>query len=74
MAVLRSSERILILLFLHHMYIARIFRAVAGDCRLAAPTDFYMGISVTGNWTCLDSFSCTYDSCSRSRIDERGSL
>ena len=43
-------------------HIARIFRAVAGDCRLAAPTDFWRDISAAGNWTCLDS---------RSRIDER---
>lgn len=46
----RSSERILILVFL--WYIATNFRGVAGDCRLAAPIDFIRGISAGK----LDSF------------------
>ena len=37
--------------------IARIFLAVAGDCRLAATTDLCKGIVAAGNWTRLDSFS-----------------
>ena len=39
----RSSERILILVFL--WYKATDFRGIAGDCRLTAPTDFIRGIS-----------------------------
>ena len=46
----RSSERILILVFL--WYIATNFRGVAGDCRLVAPADFIRGISAEK----LDSF------------------
>ena len=46
----RSSERILILVFL--WYIATNFRGVAGDCRLVAPADFIRGISAGK----LDSF------------------
>ena len=43
---------------------ARIFRAVAGDCRLPAPTHFCTCISAVGNWTFSDPFSI------RSRIFE----
>ena len=46
----RSSERILILVFL--WYIATNFRGVADDCRLVAPTDFIRGLSAGK----LDSF------------------
>ena len=46
----RSSERILILVFL--WYIATNFRGLVGDCRLAAPTDFIRDISAGK----LDSF------------------
>lgn len=42
-ALSRSSERILILVFL--WYKATNFRGIRGDCRLAAPADFIRGIS-----------------------------
>ena len=44
-SALRSSERILSLVFL--WYKATNFRGIVGDCRLAAPTDFIGGILVT---------------------------
>ena len=39
-------------------YWGRNVRAIKGDCKLAAPINFIRGISATGNWTPLDSFSC----------------
>ena len=45
----------LYLVFLWHK--GRNFRAITGDCRLAAPINFTRGISAAGNWTLLDSFS-----------------
>ena len=59
-----SSERKLILVFL--WYKATNFRGVAGDCRLAAPTDLIRGI-LAGK---LDSFRLDFVSVR----DERGSV
>ena len=38
-------------------YKGRFFRAITGDCKLAASTNFISGISASGNWNPLDSFS-----------------
>ena len=64
MKLSRSSERILILVFL--WYKTTNFRSIRGDCRLAAPSDFIRGISARK----LDSFRLDFVS----ESDERGSL
>ena len=63
MSFSRSLERILILVFLR--YKATNSRGIAGDCPLAAPTDFIRGISAGK----LDLFRLDFVSVS----DERGS-